>query len=305
MKKSIWLALLLPLLFFSCNTNSPTNNGDNNKVLGKSFKNYYVSDYSHGSFDEATTIVSFPHLRVCRVYAHWHTYWDDGEEERSSRNDYYGYSVKGNNVVFYDLDTEEELWTYVLSGDMLIDGSDVYLDNGTVELDSSLDNRIPPEGNRSYIPTGWYDSGYLEYLVDHEARFMYAAGDNWGLKNLPQEIENEIWNYGHASGLHIVDDHTIETAFQAVTLTRCDSYDTQTYGSYTYYFYFHSAFYSYSYRLIDGTIYLRDDDGIWATAGTYYESTGAIDIGAPNDELITIGNGFTKVNYNGGYRYNY
>ena len=185
--------------------------------------------------------------------------------------------------------------------------SDVYLDNGTVELDPSLDNRIPPEGKRSYIPTGWYDSGVMERLVDDFAGPTYACGDDYGMRTYVLQMVDELLG-GQASGIHVVDDNTLETAFQAVTLTRCDSYNTQTYGSYTYYFYFHSVSSSYSYRLIEGTVYLKDNDGVWAKAGTYSESDDIISlsIGSPIiDELIWEGSGFKRVNYNGGYRYSY
>ena len=271
-------------------------------MLGKSFKNYYVTEYSR-SVNETTTILSFPHKSVCRIHEYWQEYWDDGDKESATWNKYYGYTVKGNNIYLYDLDTEDEYGTYTISGSSLLYGSDVYLDNGTVELDPSLDNRIPPEGKRSYIPTGWYDGGLLQPYVAMLAGPCYDYGDYNGMRNVPQEVDEFLG--GTTSGIHVVDEHTIETAFQAVTLTRCDAYDTLTYGSYTYYFYFYSAYYTYSYRLIEGTVYLKDNDGVWAKAGTYSESNGILSIGSPNDELVCSGSygGFKRVNYNGGYRY--
>lgn len=298
MKKSIYLLLLVPFLMLGCKQNNEPGEGDKSKVLGKSFKNYSVTQYS-SSTEEYTSIVSFPHERVCKIYTYGTSYWYDGDVESGSFNSYYEYNVKGNEVILIDLDTEEESYRFKYQNGNLVLGSDVYVDNGTVEMDPSLDNRIPPEGKRSYVPVGWYDCGYMEFYVKSQASFMYAAGNNNGLSRLPQEIAND-WEI-LPSAIRVADNNCIQTVFPAISLSYHNSYATQTYGNYIYYFYFDDYLETYKYRLIDGNFYLKNDNGEWVAAGTYDDATKTLAIGVPSGTLIGMGDGFHKINYNGDY----
>ena len=163
----------------------------------------------------------------------------------------------------------------------------------------SEDDKSTGGGKRSYVPVGWYDCGYMEYHVNYFASDMYAMGDDEGLRRLPQEIAND-WDI-LPSALRVVDKSYIQTVFPAISLSYRDSYATQTYGKYTYYFYFDDYLETYQYKLIDGTVYLMDDNEEWVTAGTYNPDTKTLDIGVPSGILMGMGNGFHKLNYNGDY----
>lgn len=303
MKKVLFLAFVFPfILLCSCEQQNAL---DVNAVLGKAFKNRDVSQGT-STVDDYTTFFEFPHERVCRKRFFGHTYWlnADDIDDYSSGEGYYEYIIDGNQIILKDLATEEEEYTLQYSRGRLTLGSMVYTECGSVELDATLGNRLPPAGKRTYLPVGWYDSGYLEAHVKYLAEGMAMIGDEKGLQSLPEYILKENLD---ASAIHVVDDQTVETALPAISLARRkDYFAQQTYStgarSFTYYFYFHMYYGSYKYRLVDGIIYVNNiRNGKWENMGTYEEGSDVIYMGAINDELVAYGNGFHKVNYNGGY----
>ena len=277
------MCLALPFLFAACSSDEPGGGGggsnDSSKVLGKSFKTYDVTEYSH-SVQETTTYVEFPHSRVCRVrdYVTESGYNNDSY----SFTNYYEYVVKGNEIIVTDVEWEEEQYRFKLSGGNLKRGNTVYVANGSVELDYSLDEKLPPEGERTYFDVGWYVAKSIEQDYSALASDYVRMGDIQGLRDLP-----ELYYYEEPMGKHVVDKHTLEPAYIGISTNRPSNYyATQTYRvgsqSVTFYFYFASKEDSYPYRIVDGIVYLRTKDGSWKK-GMLMDSE--------------------KIGYNGGYEY--
>ena len=268
MKKNLLWCAIVMLLLASCSSNDPDQT--KKQILGKSFKNYWVQTYTH-SVHETQTIVSFPHERVCHIYIVGHEYSDNGDNDSYTRNLYFEYKVNGNNITLFDLVTEEieDQFTFVYTNGKLIHGSDEYTENGTVEMDYSLGNRLPPEGERTYLEEGWYESGSLEGTVRSYAAGCIEMGDVNGLRNLPEKLRSTSLDYyDHVAGMHVADRTTVESTIADFSTTRPSAYyATQTYSigttTVTYYFFYVTYLDSYQYRLIDNEMYLLASDGTW------------------------------------------
>lgn len=303
MKRYLYVLVSLLIIVSACKSKGNKNSYgeiDNSVLIGKSFKNYSAETYSH-SAEEYTIVISFPHERVCSYYSYGKTYWDDGDVDRYSSTIHYGYRVSGNKVILINTETDDVEYTFTYSGDNLTntETQEVFTYNGTVEIDPELGKMIPPDGKRTYIPVGWYDSGYLENLVDYYASDMAAAGDSYGLRNLPSELRDKEY---YASAVRIVDEKTLQTVYPAITTSIHDYYKTKVYGGMImYYFYFDTYLGTYPYKVIDGVIFVRNYNGEWLVMGEYTNGSDNFWFGSINDELISLNSTFRKVNYNGGY----
>ncbi|MBQ7192371.1 MAG: hypothetical protein IJS00_05815 [Paludibacteraceae bacterium] len=157
MKKLLFLVVAVSALLACTNKNDAESGGVNN-VLGKSFKYHDIYEVS-GGYGDDTKIISFPSRYVCHIY--FYGYEDSyGDRDRWSKEDNLSYTVEGNTIITEEISEWGYGLTLTYSGGNLIDGSDVYVYNGTVDLDPSLDNTILPEGKRSYIPDAWFGAEY-------------------------------------------------------------------------------------------------------------------------------------------------
>jgi len=299
MKKSIRLmpCLVMALGVFACNKSGGNGAGGDvaTQILGKEYMCYEVFE-SSGLPAESTTHISFISRSVCNVF-HYGYDWDyDFKKDSWSYDEKPGYEVRDGVIVTEPLAWNQEgLRLRLVAGNLVSvdNSSEVYLYHGTVELDSSTD---PPQGDRSIIPVGWYESGSYEDYVKTQAGYCQATGDYEGLANLP----NQVSGRGGITGIHVVNETTFETTIGAISTRQPSSYYAkQNFSvgsrSCTFYFYYAYPFATYTYRILDGKLYLKNKNDVWEEEGPCKISGNTLE-GIFFDSL-------KKVNYSGDYEW--
>ncbi len=215
-----------------------------------------------------------------------------GDRDRWSKEENLSYTVEGNTIITEEISEWGYGLTLTYSGGNLIDGSDVYVYDGTVDLDPSLDNTVLPEGKRSYIPEGWYESGRAESWFELNVNGYIQAGD---IVRIAREANSNPY-LGDYTAIHIADENTIEFAAATCSTQKPSTgyYATKNYGDWenncTVYFYYTYATETLKYKMVDDVVYVKTDQG-WLKYS----------IVVSNNSIATQLFTYKKINYSGGY----
>lgn len=295
-KTICFTAMLFALaLLGSCSKNaqSAEDNDIADLIVGKSFRCEGVSISEGTSAGEDTKTISFISPYICTFSNYgWEVNIYNGKEHWS-----FEYTLEytmQNGEIFLE-QNEDGYYTDRFSYD---NGRLVSTFTGEVYEfveNIGINNRYdPPQGERTYIPTGWYESGAFEGYIKRQADGAVSAGDFGYLQSLSNDNV-----FSGISGIRVVDDNTFETAAPGVTSKNPPGgyYATQRYTvgtrSITFYFYYAYCFQQYRYRIVDGDLYLRGDDYIWKKEGACTVSRDKLQ-GVIFDEC-------SRVNFNGDY----
>ncbi|MBQ7449129.1 MAG: hypothetical protein IJS73_04920 [Paludibacteraceae bacterium] len=294
MKNNLFIGILAVVLCLSLMPSCKSKKDSDNPVLGKSFK--YHGFYDNG-LSEDTKIISFISRSMCNVRMFGHEYSSyDFEKTTWSYDETIGYTLTGNQIVteaFEPWGDVKLVFRYENGSLIYEESGEVYVYDGKVDIDDTADSMLPPDGKRAYLPVGaWYESGQYESYIASRASGMASAGDSQGLQLLGS-MSDESAYYESATGVHIVDENTLETTIAGVSLHSPGAYyATRSYLNYTFYFYYATIDNTYKYMLVDNVVYLKDNTGAWKKSGEYNQSSDKLDLFFPS---------LSRVDYNGGY----